>query len=579
MKCSLTSFYSSNFLLIALLVTLFTSCKKEEPQAIQLKELNSAYFSQQKGDSLLALGLYEKAFNNYLTANWQFKDKQKDENITYNNLQIATIYLTIGDPNSAQELLTHELTTIDTQTNDFKVFLYNALANCYVELNDHALANKYYSLSLELASNEQAKAIIQNNIALNKIILKEYDDAISILQKINNSKVLENAPLEQARILNNLGKAQYLQNPKQGLQELEQALAIRQLDNNQKDLFRSYIALAEYYLLNKDYNSSHFYAQKAYQNTVDLKNKKERLQALEYLIKSQSSNNTIFFNEYIELSKDIYMTNQQAKNQFAKIRYDFEQHEQENTKLKHDLQHSELLTTRKDNTILILLMIAILASVSISYAYRKMKQKHRKEKIEQTYKTEISIAKKIHDELANDVFNVLTFTQNFNLEVEQKKNQLIYDLDNIYKKARNISLQHNAISTGTTFKKQLTELFNEYNSATCQIILTGLDKISFEDLDHNQKITIYRVVQELLINMKKHSMATLVVFKFIDDKKNLHIFYSDNGVGIIQENINSKNGLANVENRITNIGGTFIFDKENAIGVKYNILLPKKNYV
>ncbi|MGL4584595.1 MAG: sensor histidine kinase, partial [Flavobacterium sp.] len=98
-------------------------------------------------------------------------------------------------------------------------------------------------------------------------------------------------------------------------------------------------------------------------------------------------------------------------------------------------------------------------------------------------------------------------------------------------------------------------------------------------LDENQKITIYRVIQELLVNMAKHSMATIVVFKFSEDKKNIKIFYSDNGVGIIHKELKAINGLSNVENRITNIGGTFIFDSANQLGVKYNIQLPKKNYV
>ncbi|MBN8147818.1 hypothetical protein J0J24_24090, partial [Vibrio vulnificus] len=90
--------------------------------------------------------------------------------------------------------------------------------------------------------------------------------------------------------------------------------------------------------------------------------------------------------------------------------------------------------------------------------------------------------------------------------------------------------------------EHLTNLFNEYNTAACRIIITGLDKFDFDQLDKTQKITLYRVIQELLVNMKKHSMATLVVFKFEDLKNKITLFYSDNGIGIIQKEIISKNG-------------------------------------
>lgn len=579
MKSILPFFHSSNFLFILITTLFITACKREVDSSIQTQELNLAYNYQNTADSLLALNKYDRAFNTYLLANQYFEKSNKTESITYNNLQISTIYLTIGDPNSAQEILTQELTKIQSKDTSYKVFLYNALANCYVELNDYLLANKYYTLSLELASDEQSKAIIHNNIALNKIALKEYDSAITILQAINTANTLQNSPLEQARVLNNLGKALYLKNHKEGLKELKQALAIRLVHGNPNDLYRSYIALAEYYVLNQNYSTAQQYALEAYHNSIESKSHKDKLQSLEYLIKSKAQNNSVYLKEYIELSKEIYTTNQQAKNQFAKIRYDFEQHEQENTKLKLALQHIELIAIRKDNTILVLLITAILASLIISYTYRKIKQRHRKEKIEQAYKTETNIAKKIHDELANDVFNTLTYIQNFTLDNPEAKNHLVADLEAIYKKARNISLQHSSIATDQTFINHLTNLFNEYNTASCQIIITGLHKFNWDNLDPNQKITIYRVIQELLVNMKKHSMATLVVFKFSEENKFYNLFYSDNGVGIIQTNINSKNGLSNVENRITNIGGTFIFDKENAIGVKYNIQLPKKNYV
>lgn len=581
MKRPLLPFYSSNFLWILILSFLVYSCvNNDDTKLIDLKKLDLAYNYQQKADSLYLLNQLDDAFNSFLQANFYFKDTDNTDYISYNNLRIATIYLTIGDPNTAQEILTKEIIQIDKKDKSFIVFLYSALGVCYSELNDYEFSNKYAYNSLKLPNlSIETKAIINNNIASNYISLKEYAKAIDILQDILSSNVFKEMPLEQARCLNNLGKALYLLNKSQGLKELEEALSIRLNHVNQEDLFRSYINLAEYYTLNSHKKTAQNYALKAYQTAVNYKNKKDKLQALEYLIKSSTDSPSKYYADYIDLSKEIATEAQQAKNQFAKIRYDFEQHEQENIKLKLDLQHSELVSARSKNALYISLLCLLAGGVITSFIYRRIKHRHRIDKIQQSYLTETKIAKKIHDELANDVFNALTYTQNFNLETPETKNHLLSDLESIYKKARNISLQHSSIATDETFVTHLTNLFNEYTTANCQIIISGLDNFDFSLLDKNQKITIYRVIQELLVNMKKHSMATIVVFKFSEDKKYFKIFYSDNGVGIIQEDIKSKNGLSNVENRITNIGGTFIFDSTNKLGVKYNIQLPKKNYV
>ncbi|MDM1514398.1 tetratricopeptide repeat-containing sensor histidine kinase [Myroides odoratimimus] len=581
MKRTLLTSYSSNFLWIIILSFLVCSCNKsDDTKVIDLKKLDSAYHYQQKADSLYHLNQLDSAFNNYLKSNQLFKHLAKTESITYNNLRISTIYLIAGDPNSAQEILVNEISQTNNISPTFKNYIYSILATCYSELIDYDLSNKYAYKSLRISNiSVEAKAIINNNIASNYISLKEYTKAIDILQDILSSNVFKEMPLEQARCLNNLGKALYLQDKSQGLKELEEALAIRLNDINQNDIYRSYINLAEYYTLNKDYHSAHDYALKAYEITTTNKNKKDKLQALEYLIKSSTDSPSKYYADYIDLSKEIATETQQAKNQFAKIRYDFEQHEQENIKLKLDLQHSELVSARSKNALYVSLLCLLAGGVITSFIYRRIKHRHRLDKIQQSYLTETKIAKKIHDELANDVFNALTYTQNFNLQTPETKNHLLSDLESIYKKARNISLQHSSIATDKTFVTHLTNLFNEYTTANCQIIISGLDNFDFSLLDKNQKITIYRVIQELLVNMKKHSMATIVVFKFSEDKKHFKIFYSDNGVGIIQEDIKSKNGLSNVENRITNIGGTFIFDSTNKLGVKYNIQLPKKNYV
>jgi signal transduction histidine kinase len=117
-------------------------------------------------------------------------------------------------------------------------------------------------------------------------------------------------------------------------------------------------------------------------------------------------------------------------------------------------------------------------------------------------------------------------------------------------------------------------MLKNYTQNGIQLIAIGFDKIDWDEMDKTIKITVYRVLQELMTNMQKHSQATLVKLMFSNPNDTLTINYSDNGVGVTEEHIKSKNGLRNTENRIQAIQGTLIFDSEKGKGFKAEIQIP-----
>jgi signal transduction histidine kinase len=101
-----------------------------------------------------------------------------------------------------------------------------------------------------------------------------------------------------------------------------------------------------------------------------------------------------------------------------------------------------------------------------------------------------------------------------------------------------------------------------------------LEKIDWIALENIKKIIVYRVLQELLINMKKHSKCCLAMFFFEKNENNLEINYSDNGAGAPIDKIIHGNGLQNVRNRILDIKGNITFDSEPNKGFKTSITIP-----
>lgn len=113
-------------------------------------------------------------------------------------------------------------------------------------------------------------------------------------------------------------------------------------------------------------------------------------------------------------------------------------------------------------------------------------------------------------------------------------------------------------------------MLSGYGSDEVNIILKEIDGIEWVDIEASKKIVVYRVLQELLVNMKKHSQADIVLISFKKINKKIQINYSDNGVGMGSHAHLSKSGLQNVENRIQSIDGTITFDPTPEKGFKVN---------
>lgn len=117
-------------------------------------------------------------------------------------------------------------------------------------------------------------------------------------------------------------------------------------------------------------------------------------------------------------------------------------------------------------------------------------------------------------------------------------------------------------------------MISSFDTSNINILLNGLESISWNEVENTKKVTIYRVLQELLVNMKKHSNATLIGISFKKTNNNAVITYTDNGKGIDFNNITFKNGLHNIENRILAIKGIIDIDSAPEKGFKVFIKFP-----
>ncbi len=176
--------------------------------------------------------------------------------------------------------------------------------------------------------------------------------------------------------------------------------------------------------------------------------------------------------------------------------------------------------------------------------------------------------------MANDVYHTMAFAETQDLSSNSNKEKLLNNLDTIYTRTRNISKENSAIDTENLFVPNLKEMMLGFNTEKVNVLTNGIDNINWKKIATFKKTTTYRVLQELLVNMKKHSNCSLVVLSFKENENQLEINYTDNGIGVTDEQLISKNGLHNVENRIHAINGNITFDNKSNNGFKVNISFP-----
>jgi signal transduction histidine kinase len=487
---------------------------------------------------------------------------------------LATIQQNQGDYSGSETTAIEAIPYLENNKNpNYKWNIYTILGTNNLYRYDYRNALHYNTLALNLKTDITRKSGIKNNIALVYMEMGKYQKAIQILNKLLFQKdVIADSEIF-ARVLGNIGYCYFKTGNPKAITYLKQSLDINYKNKDHWGLIMNYSYLSEYYK-NKNHLSKK-YALLTYENATFLNSVDDRLNALKTLIKNSSGDDLKTYSaNYIRINDSNNKIRQIAKNQFAKIKYDSKKERNENLKLKAQRAENDLELAQQKNQSLSFAFLTIIGFGFSVFVYVFFKERNKKEKIKISYDTETRIAKKLHDELANDVYYTMSFAENQDLSSSQNKEQLLNNLDAIYSRTRNISKENSVIDTGKNFIVSLKEMMTSFNTNKVNILINGFDSFNWNVLESNKKITVYRVLQELLVNMKKHSKCSLVVITCKRYKNNLLVDYTDNGLEATIKKLNLKNGLQNVENRIIGIEGKITFDTKSDKGFKLKFTIP-----
>lgn len=492
------------------------------------------------------------------------------ENSKENNLQqqqfaaavhdlrvLAIIHYDLGMYYESESAITQAIELIENKNlgDSLQAGCYNQLGKIYRQLNNADWAIKYYNRALSYTTKARDSFIILNNIGNIYKEQNQWQQAETYLQRAYSiSRQLKDST-ELARVLDNLSFVHYKLGDIQALTSMLEALEIRKKYNDHKGIYASYKNLASYYLEQNQLQQAAFYADQAFQ-TAQLINSPAYLKnALGFF--SQLSNDP-YFSHYKKITDSLESSYLQQQNKFAAIKYDFNKEQLKTYQAQLQQQKEK---SRKQLFQLLFALLSIVASLIIYLLVANYRRNTRK-KIEQT---ENRISIKIHDEVANDLFRVMNKIQH-----QASPTEVLDDIEHIYDKTRDISKEISAVDVEIDFESRLNDLLLTYKNEKVNVITRNKHTIPWNKVSSFKKIALYRVLQELMTNMKKHSQASLVVILFSIEKNKIFIKYTDNGIG---NEIFTKNGLQNAETRIKSVGGQFNFESSKGRGFKAEIIL------
>lgn len=200
------------------------------------------------------------------------------------------------------------------------------------------------------------------------------------------------------------------------------------------------------------------------------------------------------------------------------------------------------------------------------------------------------IATDLHDTTMQDLFflkrRVATLIEKYTLTAVDKEQvqELIGFIEMINLNLRQSCFELHPfllteIGLVRTIEKQISL---ESGMGDCEIDIDFVGEKELEKLGIETKRHIFRIIQELLNNAKKHSEATHIRFHLEATKFSTILTYVDDGVGFEQKEEKEASlggsgmGMLQLQSRILYLGGSYEWDTAVGSGVKLHVTFPMK---
>lgn len=553
------------------------------------------YFKEEKFDS---------AFNNYYRSERIYNQLNNDFDTGKALLAMAILQKNVKDYVGSESSSVQAIEYF-TPFDDYRYLASanNNLAIISKDLGKYEEAIEYNQRALDFRKKLKNNKLLQvsslNNIGIVYRSSGNYEEAIDYFnQGLAFDSLFKKKPLTYARLLDNIAYAKFLSGEKDRMPGLfEEALQIRDSLGDNLGAVTSHLHLANYF---KEQDVS----EKAIQNAKMALSISERLSypsgILESLLLlsevSDVADAVDYSKEYIKLNDSIELIERAYRDQFARIRFETDAIETENTEVNR--RNKQLFIG-----LLSLLAVFLLAYIFIQQKlnkkellFRESQQMANEEiynlmltqqlKLEEGKQLEKKrLSEELHDGVLGRLFGTRLSLDSLNTKNDKEavQNRLKYleELKNIETEIRQIS--HGLNSTifakdvvFTEVVEQLVEIQNTLkNNVPQQFQFKNDDTIHWEEMPNNIKVHLYRIVQEALQNIQKHANASKGIVSFTRDGRDIVLRIVDDGAGMIVNKVKKGIGLKNISSRVKQMKGILKVESEKGKGTE---IMVKINY-
>lgn len=433
-----------------------------------------------------------------------------------------------------------------------------------------------------------------NNIGLLYFKRGDYVKSIEFYNQLNNDEIKNNFPEIYTYTKQNLTFSKYkLGNIKDFEKEYREVL------ENYKELNLSTVLpkvqLSEFYESQNQLEKAQEFALDAYNISVKEKVYRYKLFALKQLANVFPEKATYYSNEYIKLTDSIATIDKKVQNTFARIEYRVDELSNENL----------LLEQQNKLTIYYSLIIGLIVVMVFVYRWQKQKQREyiliqeQQKSNEEVYNMIINqqnkmdyvkeqekqkISRELHDGVLGKLFGVRMNLDILNNDANSSKDDrqnYINEIIKVEKQIRQISheLSDETRSIINNYQLMIDKLVDEQKGISGKVINYDVDsKVPWDLFSAQEKINIYRIIQETFQNINKYSNASTVDFliKFIENK--LEISILDNGKGFEVKKAAKGIGIRNMKERARIINATYKISSEVNNGTHTSIKLEVTPY-
>jgi signal transduction histidine kinase len=466
------------------------------------------------------------------------------------------------------------------------IMTYNNIADVLIRMEQYKQAEYYLNIGEQLMLKEKTEDIygfIWSNKADLALAQKDFETCTHYCKKAMDISI-KYREIEVQQSIYLVGAKYYL-----ATNQPEKAIvSLKKIMKASEATYPLYSLIAPYYTLGIAYCKAHDY-RNAELVLVKALEKAQKTGILTDKLKALATLTTVYFEQgrYKEaiLQQRNYINLQDSINSIEKLKIvnelevKFRTAEKDKKiiekqllieKQKRDLDHKNLQMSR-------VMIIAIIIVVVCIALYFSLKAKNKivamKAQMEGEENERSRIARDLHDGIGGQLAVIKMILSSW---PEEKKKQVISLLNETSEQVRQTA--HNLMPDfikGIELEEALTLYVESLNHNFPQLKIDLQIYCKFNIADHTSKLSIYRMVQEILQNIINHAKASVAVIQIFEQHGKFQLLIEDNGIGFDKDNVKAGLGLSNLEARVRMLYGKIQINSSPGRGTTINIEISK----